>query len=354
MSNETHKSILFDRISHMTIQMRILDILCCILVVLGIFGNLLGLFIFSSSRRTWRISSIYAFLATCSSITNLLCVLRYGSILHSTTRNLLHDLVERYWWACKFYEFSFSFRVIASWITLFWMFERLMCVSKRLQRCFHHCYCCQFQFIVPVAILIAIVCCTIGPPVYMYQAESPIVCDLNSKASIQWKKYFHEIHFGFNHFTIRCLFSELLPTGAVILFNFYIVSHLIHTHRRLDQPPREHSRTTSWMNIVLLLHALLFLASLLSHIVGHLTVSEAHEAWWVLLAILINSSMNFYLYCLSGKAFRNEIYRLIQKMKIQLFHKCHIREDRCCGNNEMDIIDVVIPLRRQHINDFHR
>ena len=189
---------------------------------------------------------------------------------------------------------------------------------------------------------------------FCFSDDSEIYCGLSSRASIEWKKYFNEIHFGFNHFTIRCIFSELIPTGAVILFNFYIISHLIRKHRRLHQPQREHSRTTSWMNIVLLLHALLFLGSLLSHIVGHFIMSEAHEAWWVLLAILINSSINFYLYCLSGKAFRNEIYRWIQKVRIQLFRKLDIRDDRYYRDDEIDIINMVIPLRRQHVNDFHQ
>ena len=185
-------------------------------------------------------------------------------------------------------------------------------------------------------------------------------CDLSPQASIKWKKYFYEIRLGLNHFTVRCLFSELIPTGAVILFNLYIISHLLRTHRHLNQSHREHQRTTSWMNIVLLLHALLFLASLLSHVVGHFTVTEAHEAWWVLLAVLINSSMNFYLYCLSGKAFRNEIRRFIHQVHIQLFRKVHIRENhrrrrrnqQC--HEQINEIRVNIPLRRQHINDFHR
>ena len=139
MSIDKHQSILFHKIQNFTLQTRVIDALCCILVLLGLFGNILGLFIFSSSRRTWRISSIYAYLATCSSITNVLCVIRNAFVLHSISRNLLHDLVEQKWWACKLYEFSFSFRVIASWITLFWMFERLMCVSVRLRTFFSHC-----------------------------------------------------------------------------------------------------------------------------------------------------------------------------------------------------------------------
>jgi hypothetical protein len=142
--------------------------------------------------------------------------------------------------------------------------------------------------------------------------KSKTYCELSATASVEWHKYFHELRFGLNHFTIRCLFSELIPTGAVILFNSYIIYHVVRVYRRLDQtnghqPRQEQSRTKSSMNIVLILHSLLFLASLFSHIVGHFIVDEAHEAWWVLLAILINCSINFYVYCLSGKAFRNEI-----------------------------------------------
>lgn len=94
----------------------------------------------SSSRRTWRISSVYACLATWSSLTNLLCIIRYASILHSTTRNLLHR------WVCQIYELSFSFRVISSWITLFGMFERVTCLSTRIRTLSKHCCSLRLQF----------------------------------------------------------------------------------------------------------------------------------------------------------------------------------------------------------------
>jgi hypothetical protein len=41
---------------------------------------------------------------------------------------------------------------------------------------------------------------------------------------------------------------------------------------------------------------------------------EAHETWWVSTAILVNCSLNFYVYCLSGKTFRNEIRRLFEQL----------------------------------------
>jgi len=164
-----------------------------------------------------------------------------------------------------------------------------------------------------------------------------LCCELNAKASGQWQKYFHEIHFGMNHFTIRCLFSELIPTGTIIIFDNYIIYHLVRIYRRLHQTTdhksrKKQSRTTSWMNIVLILHSLLFLASLCSHIVGHFIVIEAHEAWWVLLSVLMNCSLNFYIYCLSGKAFRNEIRRFIQRLKTRIFNGSQIRSQQSCRN----------------------
>jgi len=171
MTINKHISLLVPEINPYTVQARVTDTICCVLVFLGIVGNMSGLFIFSSSRRTWRISSVYACLATCSSITNVLCVIRYASILHSTTQQILRQLVGQTWWACKIYEFSFSFRVISSWITLFWMFERLMCVSRRLSTFFNRWYSYKLKFMIPIIMIILILSCVSGPPVYMYQTE---------------------------------------------------------------------------------------------------------------------------------------------------------------------------------------
>jgi hypothetical protein len=170
MSAGKHLSLLASEIDIHTLRVRLTNIVCYVLVVSGITGNVLGLFIFSSSRRTWRISSTYAYLATCSSIINLLCVIRYASILHSTTRCLLRELVGHTLWACKLYESSSSFRVISSWITLFWMFERLMCASRKLRTFFHQWCSYKFNFIIPIIMIILILGCVIGPPVYMYQS----------------------------------------------------------------------------------------------------------------------------------------------------------------------------------------
>ncbi len=201
MPNCLHVSLLAPETGTYSLQALIThttDAVCYVLVILGIGGNLLGLFIFSSSRRTWQISSVYAFLATCSSITNLLCVVRYASILQSTSRHILRQLVEQRWWACKFYEFSFSFRVISSWITLFWTFERLMCVSSKLRTLFNPCNSFKFKLIISIIMIIFILSCVIVPPIYMYQPLIiPKYVNIQNLLSLREKNIYLLIHILF-------------------------------------------------------------------------------------------------------------------------------------------------------------
>ncbi|UJR32389.1 hypothetical protein I4U23_019851 [Adineta vaga] len=338
MLHDGYAHLLSQNADDFSFYTQLLNFICSILFILGIIGNMLGLLIFSSSRRSWQISSVYTCLATCSSITNLLCLIRYSSILYSATRYPIHHLVQNNWWACKIYEFSFSFRVISAWITLFWMFERLMCVSSKLRYIFNRWNSSNVKFIIPLMIITLILCGVVGLPIYMFQPQIFIgkmmngtmmktkrYCGISPNASVRWQNYFEQVGFGQNHYTVRCLFSELIPAGTIILINTYIIYYL-RTYRRFHRTleynsSRNLSRTTtSWMNIVLILHSSLFLSSLLSHIVGHFMNLEAHETWWVSLAVVISCSLNFYLYCLSGKAFRSEIRRFVQRFEMQLFY----------------------------------
>ena len=372
MAADEHTFLFFPQINIFSLQTRITDVLSYLLSILGIIGNLLGLLVFSLSHRAWRRSSIYVCLATCSSIINAVCVLRYGSILHSKLRNILLDLVGQKWWACKIYEFSYSFRVISSWITLFWMFERLICVSSRLQTPFRQWKSLKLVLIIPILTMIIILGYVVGLPVYMFQPhileyanislcidllfdssrnkilnstlnQTRIYCGLDPNTSVEWQKYFHDAHFGRNHRTIRCLFSELIPAMTIILCNTYIIRHLIQRHQNLRRTSgaslcRKQARTTSWMNLVLVVHSLLFLSSLFAHIVGHFTSVEGDETWWVSLTVLLNCSLNFYVYCLSGKAFRNEIHLFARQM-LDIFQNL---QRRCCcrETNQLDIYEA--------------
>lgn len=171
MFTEKNLSLLFRHVNIFTLHTQLTDLVCSILFSLGIIGNVLGLFIFSSSRRSWRISSMYAHLATLSSITNLFCLIRYASILHSSTRHILSDWIGRGWWACKIYELSFAFRLISSWITVLWMFERLICVSRRLKTWIKQWNTYKFISIIAILFVTVVFVGVITLPMYMFQPQ---------------------------------------------------------------------------------------------------------------------------------------------------------------------------------------
>ena len=149
--------------------------ICVSLFILGFIGNLLGLIVFSSRR--FRCCSTYSTLALTSFTVNLICIIRYSFLLHSTTRRWLSDhFVGLHWLTCKIYRSSSSVRVIAAWVTVFWVIERFVYVSSRLNLMFKQKFHCHYIDHYRYALMI--IFCTImiflitGPTVYFY---SPIM-----------------------------------------------------------------------------------------------------------------------------------------------------------------------------------
>ncbi len=188
-------------------------------------------------------------------------------------------------------------------------------------------------------------------------------CTFNShQTSSIWQHYFVDLSFGFNYHTIRFFLSELIPSVLVALFNIGIIICILrttaHVRRRQEyhhnnqlsmsmitgttsklpalhiydasQPQRGSIRrcsfknstmpTTSvpfgkmsWMNIVLILHSLLFFLSSSITSLVYFSTSDMILAYWMSVVILANCSLNFYIYCLSGRQFRTEIKRIAKR-----------------------------------------
>lgn len=180
MASNKQISLLFQNADDSCFTTRLLNALSIIFVALGLVGNLLCFRMFFSSRRFRQISSTYAHLATGSSIMNCLCVIRYAAVLHSTARHYLQALVGQKRWACKFYEFSCSFRLISSWIIVFWMAERLIRSSKILQTFINRWFLVKLIRLISIFIGIVILTCVIVPPVYMFEPQSRYVEELKN------------------------------------------------------------------------------------------------------------------------------------------------------------------------------
>ena len=155
-----------------------------------------------------------------------------------------------------------------------------------------------------------------------------------------WISFLNDVRFGLNYTTLRSIFSEIIPSLFVIYFNIGIIIRVIKssisfssngsnpTLRQNSYPKREkiivHNRPrTSWMNIVLIIHSCLFFFSSLTASIVHWTTSDPLLSHWISVVILANYSLNFYVYCLSGKSFRNEIRKLFcHYLEYYCFLKC--------------------------------
>ena len=196
---------------------------------------------------------------------------------------------------------------------------------------------------------------------FSYNATySSVQCTFNiHEISSYWCKYFAEYSFHLNYHTIRFLFSEMVPSVLVAIFNIAIIVCILrttaHVRRRqefhhnnqlsmsmitgttskfppihiYDTSQQRHSslrRTSlksssmpitsvpfgkmSWMNIVLILHSLLFFISSSITSIVYFSTSDMKVTFWMSVIILGNCSLNFYVYCLSGRQFRMEIQRI--------------------------------------------
>jgi hypothetical protein len=148
-----------------------IDWLCVVLFVLGFIGNLLGLVVFSSRR--FRCCSTYAILALTSFSINFICIIRYALLLHSTTRRWLSDnVVSVHWLTCKIFRLSSAFRVLAAWVTVFWVIERFIYVSSRLHLLFNQrekfIVLLRYKFLCMIIIALIMVVIVTGPNVILF------------------------------------------------------------------------------------------------------------------------------------------------------------------------------------------
>ena len=162
-----------------------------------------------------------------------------------------------------------------------------------------------------------------------------MICALARSISPSWASFLIDVGFGFNYTTFRSIFSEIIPSFLVICLNIGLIFRVIQasvsfsshvssssstssTVRHSSFQGKEttdglmvHNRPrTSWMNLVLIMHSCLFFFSSLSATIVHWSTQDVLLSYWTSVAILANYSLNFYVYCLSGKSFRNEIRRL--------------------------------------------
>jgi hypothetical protein len=234
--------------------------------------------------------------------------------------------------------------------------------------------------------------------------HSSVQCTFNTyDTSLLWQHYFMNLSFGFNYYTIRFLVSEMIPSLLVALFNIGIIICILrttaHVRRRQEyhynnqlsmsmltgttsKLPGIHVYDTSqqgrvslrrssfknstmpvtsvpfgkmsWMNIVLILHSILFFLSSSVTSLVYFSTADMILAHWTSVIILANCSLNFYIYCLSGRQFRTELKRIAKRYTRNLhktfsrrFHRHH-RRHSIVQNGKEHIYQPVIQQQEYH------
>jgi len=144
----------------------IVDWICIIMFILGALGNTLGLIVFSS--RKFR-QTTYGRLAIASLIINLLCVVRYSLLLHSTTRLWITYKVGQSWFNCKLYRFSSCLRILSAFVIVAWTYERFTYVTINYSFFINRPLFKRYKFYVMAFISFIIVFILTGPTVYFYR-----------------------------------------------------------------------------------------------------------------------------------------------------------------------------------------
>ena len=199
------------------------------------------------------------------------------------------------------------------------------------------------------------------------------ICGLKDSVSLSWQSFLIDVRFGLNYTTLRSIFSEIIPSMLVLLFDIGIILHVIQSDWQMSfHSPSTSSRPsfrnsfqskdfssstltmngglivhnrprTSWMNIGLIIHSSIFCFSSLTSTIIHWTTSNVLLSYWSSVLILGNSSFYFYIYCLTGKSFRNEIQKIFYRyFQIYFFGKCF---NLCRNEEEREEIEQTIHMR---------
>lgn len=348
----------------------LVDSICLSMILLGTLGNILGLIVFLSKK--FRRTS-YGRLAAVSLLINLFCVYRYSLLLHSKTRRWISDQAGLNWLVCKLYRLSSCLRILSSLVTVVWTYERFVFVTDRRHLFSRTSSIRLLRSVLIVSSICLVVVLLTGPTIYFY--ESRLVdndvgnvsrptprkfCSLKSSTTSFWRAFLEDVRFGLNYTTLRSVFSEIIPSLLVFLFNSGIIYRVVRSSISLRTRPvcrsicaktsqidefMVHNRPrTSWMNLVLVLHSCLFFFSSLTATLVHWSTKNVLLSHWTSVVILANCSLNFYVYCLSGKSFRREI-RLLFDSYFQFF----IREKLlkfCRSQSQQEVFEQAVRMRR--------
>ncbi|KAK7098657.1 FMRFamide receptor-like [Littorina saxatilis] len=299
-----------------------------IFVVLGLIGNIFSLIIWT---RPHMRSSTGRYL-TALAIADMGVLIWF--ILVDTLRSLHPELENDQAYAAFFaylgYPVFFLFVVCSIWFMVGVTVDRfiMVCLITKAKE-----YCNERRANVGI-FLICGLCFLINlPHFWSFEVNWERLKVGNTTEAALLKTPFQEGEAGLRYeFWIHCIFLVLVPWFTVFTLNLLIISKISKSNRRMSSKKTAESadksrRSENQVTRLLLLVTFSFLVLIGFQCITQcfymimpdgFDVSIIDEAFAIAkLGVIINSSINFVLYCVSGRRFRHELYRLIGGKRLE-------------------------------------
>ena len=225
-------------------------------------------------------------------------------------------------WVCRIVRFSLDIATnISSWIIVLISAERTIAVFWPLKA---HIYCTKRKSILTILMVIIIMCVVAIPR--LFSCSIIIINGMNTCHSVGSGSPFATVHSIFNGF-IYCIIPFFIISTLNILTLRNIQSkrkfRIKHqTSQKGKSASLNHSLTVTMYAVCIVFGVTTLPGRVASTI---LTISKLlgtnlitrHSMVWIITHMpdLVNHSINFLLYCLTGSVFRQALVRLLQSFK---------------------------------------
>lgn len=291
-----------------------------IFVILGLVGNVLSIIVWT--RRHMKSSTGRYLTALAVADSGVLV----WFILIDTVMMLRPDLGESPAYAFIFaylgYPFFFLWIVCSIWVMVGVTVDRfiMVCLITKAKE-----YCNETRANVGLG-LIGGLCFLINMP-HFWSYEVDWDRGVNGTGPALLKTEFQKGEAGIRYeFWIHCIFLVLVPWFTVFTLNLLIISQIGRTNRKMSSKKTAQSADKSRHSENQITRLLLIVTFTFLVLLGFQCITQCFymlmpdgfdkniidEAFAVAkLGVIINSSINFFLYCLSGRRFRQELFALL-------------------------------------------
>ena len=310
-----------------------------LLMIVGISGNLLSLWVLSRKRMRYTTSSVYL---------RLLAIVDTGVILLPVLRNLIYyytavNIRELSMFACKFHSWlSTSVLAISFWLLPVIAMDRLILVKYPIWAKAH---CTRRSAIIAAVVLMTIVLCT-SSHILIYQARievfvssntttEPVLVDVKCTPGSVWYKKFYNKTWP----VIMFVLYTLTPLVILVTSNVLLVRELTkRTHQnqarrsleaKNEQEQRDLRSITKMLVVVCVFFIVISVPTCVHMMIDsyvfdprnpHDVAKRLLMYTVVTLVLYSNNTANFILYSFSGRMFRNELFSMVRQAKQRLIN----------------------------------